>query len=135
MTELRVLPYLLIDAALLLPNGEASRAQDQVTDAHRLLLLDVGNVAHHDVHERVLHQGQKDEHSAPRHKYVNGLQLYREGPSVTLTGCGLPVWITDLDVGDWGQGLLTVGMLGGQGEEAGHTEGDASGDGLGLDPK
>ena len=41
----------------------------------------------------------------------------------------------NLDVGDWGQGLLAVGVLGGEGQQRGHTQRHAGRHRLGLDPE
>ena len=38
-----------------------------------------------------------------------------------------------LDVGDWGQGLLAVGVLGGEGQQRGHPQRHAGRHRLGLD--
>ncbi len=56
--------HLLVDGSVFPCNGDSSRAENEAGDAHRLLLLDVGNVAHHDVHQRVLHQRQEHENCA-----------------------------------------------------------------------
>ena len=58
--------HLLVDGSVFPCNGDSSRAENEAGDAHRLLLLDVGNVTHHDVHQRVLHQRQEHEHGAAR---------------------------------------------------------------------
>ena len=42
---------------------------------------------------------------------------------------------TYFDVRDRGKRLLTVGVLGGEGEKTGDAEGDACGNSLGFDPK
>ena len=48
--------------------------EDEVGDAHRLFLLDVGDVPHHDVDEGVLHQREEHEHRAAGHEHVDGLE-------------------------------------------------------------
>ena len=65
--------FLLFDAAR---HTQARRphAQQQVGQAGVLLLLDVGNVAHHDVDQGVLHQGEKDEDRAARHEDIDSLE-------------------------------------------------------------
>ena len=49
-------------------------SQQQVGQAGAFLLLDVGNVAHHDVDQGVLHQGEKDEDRAARHEDIDSLR-------------------------------------------------------------
>ena len=46
----------------------------QVAYPHGLLLLDVGDVAHDDVDEGVLHQREEHEHGAAGHEHVDGLE-------------------------------------------------------------
>ena len=48
-------------------------SQQHAGQAGALLLLNVGNVAHHDVDQRVLHQGEKDEDRAARHEDIDSL--------------------------------------------------------------
>ena len=43
--------------------------------------------------------------------------------------------MNNLDVGDWGQGLLAVGVLGGEGQQRGHTQRYPGRHRLGLDPE
>ena len=63
---------LLQTASYAQPGGP--HAQQEVGQAGALLLLDVGNVAHHDVDEGVLHQGEKDEDRAARHEDIDSLE-------------------------------------------------------------
>ena len=63
---------LLQTAGYAQPGGP--HAQQQVGQAGVLLLLDVGNVAHHDVDQGVLHQGEKDEDRAARHEDIDSLE-------------------------------------------------------------
>ena len=49
-------------------------SQQHAGQAGALLLLNVGNVAHHDVDQRVLHQGEKDEDRAARHEDIDCLE-------------------------------------------------------------
>ncbi len=55
----------MINSAIFPCNGDSSGSEDEAGDPHGLLLLDVGDVAHHDVHQRVLHQRQEHEDRAP----------------------------------------------------------------------
>ena len=65
--------FLLFDAASH-TQAWGSHTQQQVGQPGALLLLDVGNVAHHDVDEGVLHQGEKDEDRAARHEDIDSLE-------------------------------------------------------------
>ena len=53
--------YLLINAALFLPNGQSSGTQNKVTDTHGFFLLNICNITHDDVDQSVFHQRKKDE--------------------------------------------------------------------------
>ena len=63
---------LLQTASYAQPGGP--HAQQQVGQAGALLLLNVGDVAHHDVDQGVLHQGEKDEDRAARHEDIDSLE-------------------------------------------------------------
>ena len=65
--------FLLFDAARH-TQAWSSHTQQQVGQTGAFLLLDVGNVAHHDVHQGVLHQGEKDEDRAARHEDIDSLE-------------------------------------------------------------
>ena len=76
------------------------------------LPLDVAGVAHDDVDEGVLDEAAEDEHGAGVHEHVYSL-----------------------DVGDRGQRLLAVGVLGGEGQQRGHPQRHPGRHRLGLDPE
>ena len=65
--------FLLFDAARH-SQARGPHPQQQVGQAGALLLLDVGNVAHHDVDQGVLHQGEKDEDRAAGHEDIDSLE-------------------------------------------------------------
>ena len=54
-------------------HGRAPDPQQQVRQPRVLLLLDVGDVAHDDVDQGVLHQREEDEHRAPGHEHIDCL--------------------------------------------------------------
>ncbi|GBM74345.1 hypothetical protein AVEN_113380-1 [Araneus ventricosus] len=76
---------------------------------HPLPLL---RLPHDNVDDGVLHEGGEHEQGAGGHEYVDGL-----------------------DVGDGGQGLLGLSVLGGQGEQGGDAQGDPGGYGVGPNPE
>ena len=56
------------------PHSGAPDTKQQVRQPGVLLLLDVGDVAHDDVDQGVLHQAEEHEHRAAGHEHVNGLE-------------------------------------------------------------
>ena len=56
------------------PHRFCNNIVHQVAYPHGLLLLDVGDVAHDDVDEGVLHQREEHEHGAAGHEHIDGLE-------------------------------------------------------------
>ena len=96
-----------------LPSGLPQQVGESAGPLPLLVLpLDLTGVPHDDVDEGVLNEAAEYKDRAGVHEHIDGL-----------------------DVGDRRQGLLAVGVLGGEGQQGGHAQGHAGGHGLGLDPE
>jgi hypothetical protein len=51
----------------------------------KVVLTNVGNVAHDNVYESVLHEGEEHEHRAPGHEHVYGLEnVHKQNKNLLL---------------------------------------------------
>ena len=96
-----------------LPSGLPQQVGESAGPLPLLVLpLDLTGVPHDHVDEGVLNEAAEYKDRAGVHEHIDGL-----------------------DVGDRRQGLLAVGVLGGEGQQGRHAQGHTGGHGLGLDPE